>query len=114
MILIRLGSKSASQAPVEQQSHPLYQNSVSHGTASSLCSSEPHAQLLLMCGVQAPCNGPDQATEARLLEMVRNGAHALDAYNITPELSKASAVLGRVVQTCFLYFGSYRTINTAK
>lgn len=46
--------------------------------------------------------------------MVRSGAHPLDAYNIGPELPKASAVLGRVVQTCFLYFGSYRTINTAK
>ena len=46
--------------------------------------------------------------------MVRSGAHPLDAYNIGSELPKASAVLGRVVQTCFLYFGSYRTTNTAK
>lgn len=64
--------------------------------------------------MQAPCNEPDQATEAKLLEMVRNGTHPLDAYNITSELPKASAVLGKVIQTCLLYFGGYRTINTNK
>lgn len=64
--------------------------------------------------MQAPCNGPDQETEAKLLEMVRNGTHPLDAYNIASEIPKASAVLGKAIQTCFLYFGSYRTINTNK
>ena len=71
-----------------------------------------HASISL--AMQAPCNGPDQATEARLLEMVRSGAHPLDVYNTASDIPKASAVLAKVLQTCFLYFSSYRTINTAK
>ena len=64
--------------------------------------------------MQAPCYGPDQATEARLLELVRSGAHPLDVYNTASDIPKASAVLAKVMQTCFLYFSSYRTINTVK
>ena len=73
-------------------------------------------KILLKNGfvLQASSNSPQAATEGQLLEMIRNGSHALEAYGIPSEVTKVSVVLAKVLQQCQFHFGSYRTGNTNK
>ena len=64
--------------------------------------------------VQAAVNSTDGAVEAQLLEMIRNGSHPLHAYGIPADIPKVSTVLAKVLQSCQLQFGSYKTVNPNK
>lgn len=64
--------------------------------------------------MQAAVSSADGAVEAQLLEMIRNGSHPLHAYGIPAEIPKVSIVLAKVLQSCQLQFGSYKTANPNK
>lgn len=64
--------------------------------------------------VQAAVDSTDGAVEAQLLEMIRSGSHPLHAYGIPAQIPKLSAVLAKVLQSCQLQFGSYKTTNPNK
>lgn len=64
--------------------------------------------------LQCISDSSDPAVEAQLLEMMRNGSHPMDAYGIPTEIPKVSIALAKVLQSCQLHFGSYRTINPNK
>ena len=67
-----------------------------------------------MVHLQATTDNADSVVEAQLLEMIRNGSHPLDAYGISTDIPKVSSVLAKVLQSCQLQLGSYKTINPNK
>ena len=69
---------------------------------------------LWVAHLQATSGNTDDVVEAQLLEMIRNGSHPLDAYGISTDIPKVSIVLAKVLQSCQLQLGSYRTINPNK
>ncbi|KAL3146696.1 hypothetical protein ABBQ32_000920 [Trebouxia sp. C0010 RCD-2024] len=72
------------------------------------------ARTLATSHAQAAVSSADGAVEAQLLEMIRNGSHPLHAYGIPIEIPRVSIVLAKVLQSCQLQFGSYKTVNPNK